>query len=87
MHFPIPLITLKTHALLEGVWARALLHAIDAPVAIGVDPLAAPLPKALGSLSYLSSIPSLVSLGAICIIVIGFGVVIFLGRVLIDYEH
>ena len=86
MHVPIPLIAPEAHPSLDGPRAAALLHAIDALVAILVDPVAAPLAQALGSLSYLSRIPYLVSLGARRII-IGVSNVIFLGRVLIDDEH
>ena len=60
---------------------------MDAPVAILVDPVAAPLAQAVGSLSYLSRIPSLVSLGGRIIIIIGVCNVIFLGGVLINDEH
>ena len=86
MHVPIPLIAPEAHPSLDGLRTPALLHAIDALVAILVDPVAAPLSQSLGSLSYLSRIPSLVSLGARSII-IGVGNVLFLGGVLIDNEH
>ena len=71
----------------DGIRAPALLHAIYALVAILVGPFAAPLANMLGSLSNLSRIATLVSLGGRSNTSIDLCNLIFLGRLLFDYEH